>query len=142
MDLYHHIDIEADADAIYKALTTKDGLRGWWTADSEADEKVGGKAAFGFYHRKMVFRMDIIELKPGKRVVWECTGDHPEWAGTRLEWDIGGESLMEGTGLSFRHLNWKERSLFCASCNSSWGDLMWRLKAYVEGKNPGPKWTE
>src|SRR5262245_53306481 len=29
-----------------------------------------------------------------------------------------------------------------AICNSSWGELMHRLKDYVEGRNPGPHWKE
>jgi len=29
-----------------------------------------------------------------------------------------------------------------AICNSSWGELMHRLKDYVEGRNPGPRWKE
>ena len=33
---------------MYAALATQAGLRGWWTADTSADEKVGGKAEFGF----------------------------------------------------------------------------------------------
>jgi hypothetical protein len=31
---------------------------------------------------------------------------------------------------------------FCASCNSMWGQLMYRLKGFVEGNVPGPQWTE
>jgi hypothetical protein len=27
-------------------------------------------------------------------------------------------------------------------CNSTWGELMYRLKGYLEGENPGPHWTE
>ena len=29
-----------------------------------------------------------------------------------------------------------------ATCNSTWGELMYRLKAHAEGKNPGPHWRE
>jgi hypothetical protein len=29
-----------------------------------------------------------------------------------------------------------------ATCNSTWGELMYRLKDYAEGKNPGPLWLE
>jgi hypothetical protein len=31
---------------------------------------------------------------------------------------------------------------FCASCNSMWGQLVFRLKDFVEGRNPRPQWTE
>lgn len=29
-----------------------------------------------------------------------------------------------------------------AMCNSTWSELMYRLKDYVEGRNPGPHWKE
>jgi hypothetical protein len=29
-----------------------------------------------------------------------------------------------------------------ATCNSTWGELMYRLKDHVEGRNPGPHWRE
>lgn len=94
--------------------------RSWWTADAKAEEKVGGKADFGFDKRAIVFRMKIEKLERGKSVVWSCHGDQPEWNGTTLTWDL---------------------EMF-AICNSSWGELMYRLKNYVEGRNPGPHWTE
>jgi hypothetical protein len=50
----------------------------------------------------------------------ELPCDQPEWNGTTLTWDL---------------------EMF-AICNSSWGELMYRLKNYVEGRNPGPHWTE
>jgi hypothetical protein len=31
---------------------------------------------------------------------------------------------------------------FCASCNSMWGCLMFRLKDYAETGKPAPQWKE
>ena len=56
--------------------------------DTKLEEKVGGKAEFGFDKRGMVFRMDVVKLEPDKRVVFKCHGDHPEWNGTTLTWEI------------------------------------------------------
>lgn len=138
-DLHHGVEIEASPEKVYEAIATREGLRGWWTADSHADADVGGKAEFGFEGREAVFRMTIDELVPGKRVRWTCHGDHPEWRGTRLDWDITRDG--ESTVLSFVHAGWREMTPFCASCNSTWGELMYRLKDHVEGRNPGPRWT-
>ena len=54
-EIKHQIPIDASPDKIYAALATPAGLRGWWTADVRADEKVGGKAEFGFEKRAMVW---------------------------------------------------------------------------------------
>ncbi len=139
-DLMHEIPIDAAPEKVYAALATQSGLRGWWTADTVAEEKVGGSAEFGFDKRSMVFRMRIEELVPPKRVVWSCSGDHEEWKGTKLTWEIAQKDRR--SVLRFRHANWRESSSFFAICNSTWGELMYRLKAYAEGKNPGPHWTE
>ena len=139
-DLLHHIPIDAPAEKVYAALATETGLRGWWTADTLAEESVGGRAQFGFNKRSVTFRMTIEELTPPTRVVWSCHGDPAEWHGTRLSWEISPQG--QGSVLRFRHANWRESSDFFAMCNSTWGELMYRLKAYAEGKNPGPHWTE
>jgi uncharacterized protein YndB with AHSA1/START domain len=139
-DLKHQVPIDATRATVYAAIATEDGMRHWWTADTTMDEKPGGKAEFGFDKRGMVFRMDIKALEPAKRVVMQCHGDHPEWAGTTLTFTVAQEDGK--TVLRLNHSGWKDASDFCAACNSMWGNLMFRLKGYVEGRNPGPQWRE
>jgi uncharacterized protein YndB with AHSA1/START domain len=139
-ELRHQIPINASPERVFAALATQDGLRGWWTADVTADAKVGGKAEFGFDKRQMVFRMKIDKLEPGKRVVWSCYGDQPEWNGTTLTWNIARED--DATVLRFTQSGWKATSEMYAICNSSWGELMHRLRDYAEGKSPGPHWQQ
>ncbi len=140
-DMQHEISIAASPEKVYQAITTPEGLRGWWTADSAADARVGSVAEFGFYNRATVFRMRIEELTPGKRVVWSCLGNDDQWKGTRLTWDIVPDKDGETT-LHFVHGGWRATTGYFASCNSTWGALMYRLKDYVEGKRPGPMWTK
>src|SRR6516165_9289180 len=109
------------------------------TADSKADEKVGGKAEFSFDRRSVVFRMTIEKLDPGKQVVWICQGgDVPSGTARPLTWTITPED--RGSTLRFTHSGWKSVGDYFAMCNSTWGELMYRLKDYVEGRNPGPHW--
>lgn len=140
VEMKHQIPIEAPPEKVYAAVATQAGRRGWWTADSTADEEALGKAEFGFDRRSMVFRMKIERLEPAKRVVWSCHGDHPEWNGTTLTWDLTRDG--NGTILRFAHGNWQATSDYYAMCNSTWGELIYRLKDNVEGRNPGPHWRE
>lgn len=137
-EMKHQISIKTTPAKVYAALATQTGLRSWWTADANSEDHVGGWAEFGFDRRGMVFRMMVEELEPGKRVVWSCRGDHPEWASTKLTWSISTEN--GSTVLRFTHRGWKSVTDFYAMCNSTWGELMYRLKDYLEGKNPGPHW--
>lgn len=139
-EIKHFITIETTPDKVYSALTTQPGLRSWWTADTTTDSRVGGKAEFGFDRQEVVFRMKIEQLEPGRKVVWSCHGDQPNWTGTRLTWEIAPEG--KGASLRFAQTGLKALDDFWASCNSTWGELMFRLKDYLEGRNPGPLWKE
>ena len=138
-ELHHSIPINASPAKVYQAISSQEGFRGWWTADAKAESKVGGVAEFGFDNRSMVFRMKVEALDPGKRVRLSCDGDHPEWKGTVLEWVVSGQGNT--AVLSFVHRGWREMTPFCASCNSTWGELMFRLKSYAESGKPDPRWT-
>ncbi len=135
-NMRHEVEIDAPPEKVFEAITTQTGLRGWWTADSMAEPRVGSVAVFGFYNRRLLFRMRIEKLTPGKKVVWTCLGENDEWKGTRLIWQI---SQKEGTTvLRFVHGDWRSTSGYFAYCNSTWGMLMYRLKDYAEGTAPGP----
>lgn len=138
VEINHQILIKESPRKVFEALATEAGLRQWWTADSSAEERVGGKAEFGFDNRGTVFRMKIEELQPGSKVVWRCYGDHPEWDGTLLTWALTPQG--DGTMLRFTHSGWESLSDFCVMCNSTWGELVYRLRNHVEGRNPGPLW--
>jgi uncharacterized protein YndB with AHSA1/START domain len=139
-ELKHQIAIKSTPERVYSALTTQSGLSQWWTSDAKTEQKVGGNAEFGFDKRATVFRMKIEKQNPGKDVVWSCHGDNPEWSGTLLTWSISHEN---GTSVvRFTHSGWKSASELYAICNTTWGELMHRLRDYLEGKNPGPHWKE
>jgi uncharacterized protein YndB with AHSA1/START domain len=137
--LHHLVPIKASPEKVFAAIATEDGNRGWWTADSIVEKRAGGKADFGFGKRAMIFRMTIEKLEPDKVLVMSCHGDQPEWAGTTLEWTI--EPAPAGSILTFNHKGWREITPYCAECNSMWGNLMFRLKAYAETGKPSPQWT-
>ena len=139
-DLRHNIPIQSAPAEVYAALATESGMQGWWTRDTKMEPKVGGAAVFGFDRRGIVFRMKIDALDAGRKVRMSCSGDHPEWAGTTLEWQI--EPKDGGTVLKLDHRGWREATDFCASCNTMWGNLMFRLKTFVETGKANPQWTE
>src|SRR2546429_3403494 len=38
-ELNHRIEIAASAEKIYRALTTEEGIKGWWTTDVKMDSQ-------------------------------------------------------------------------------------------------------
>jgi uncharacterized protein YndB with AHSA1/START domain len=138
-DLIHRIGIEAPPEKIYRALTTADGIKAWWTTDVSMDAQVGGRAIFGFFNRSTVFQMRIDELTPSSIVRWTCVEGttSPDWVGTtqefRLEPQADGDVLLK-----FCHGGWERGGDHCYHCNTTWGHLLVCLKQYAERgvKNP------
>src|SRR3982074_3277589 len=87
VDILHRVGIKASVDQVYKALTTRAGLAGWWTTDTQGDSKVGGILKFRFTRDGKElggFDMKVLELQPGRRVLWQVVEGPAEWVGTKI----------------------------------------------------------
>jgi hypothetical protein len=132
-DIVHRIEALATADALYRLVSTGPGFEAWWAEDVVV--KPDGAVELGFFKRATVYRLRALSLEPGRKAVWQCeTGQ--QWSGTRLVFEL--ETQGATTLVRFTHPNWAEASDFFVSCNTTWGALMFRLKAAAEGKKPGP----
>ena len=80
-DIVHRIGIEGSAARVYAALSTPDGLAGWWTEQVSGGPQVGGVLQFRFGNQGGS-DMRVVELSPNSRVVWDCVAGAPEWIGT------------------------------------------------------------
>ncbi len=136
-DMLHEVHIAASPDKVFQAITTEEGLKSWWTADTEAEPREGSIATFGFYERSTVFKMHVDRLDPGKRVVWTCQDGPAEWKGTHVRFELAPHP-DGGTVVRFTHGDWRTTNGMFALCNTTWGALLVRLQAYAEGESPGP----
>jgi uncharacterized protein YndB with AHSA1/START domain len=138
VDILHKVGIEgSSADEVYSALTTLDGLSGWWTEDTTGETGVGDVIEFRFAPGG--FDMKVIELDPAKRVLWQVVDGPEEWIGTT----IGFELRQDGdyTVVLFKHEGWREPAEFMHHCSTKWATFLMSLKALVEtGKGaPAPR---
>jgi uncharacterized protein YndB with AHSA1/START domain len=135
--LMHSVTIDGEAEKIYAAISTGEGLASFWTRDSQAEPKVGSIARFGF--GGPVLEMRVEELKPGKLVRWSTHGGFPQWANTTVTWEI--VPVKEGVQeLRFSHEGWPDElpQADMASVNYTWGRVVGRLKKYAETGKPVP----
>jgi uncharacterized protein YndB with AHSA1/START domain len=42
------VKFQSDAQSVYKAITTMEGIKGWWTTDCDVSTEVGVKHSFRF----------------------------------------------------------------------------------------------
>src|SRR5690349_19595371 len=126
-DIRHAIQIAATPEQVYPLVATAGGLRQWWAEDvTESD----GAASLGFFNRTTVYRLRMHAQQPPAAAEWLCeSGD--QWNGTRLIFEL--ESRGDGTFLRFTHGNWSEDTEYFYCCTTTWGALMFRLKAAAEG---------
>jgi uncharacterized protein YndB with AHSA1/START domain len=134
----------APPEKVYEALTTKEGLRGWWTQECLVD---GGHLDFRFGKSHVV--MDVEEATPGRKVVWRCVAHHydgvdpaDEWIDTRVVFCLEPDS-SGGTRIHFSHEGLVPALACWEACNRGWDrNLLESLKHYVEtGRGePYPQW--
>jgi uncharacterized protein YndB with AHSA1/START domain len=135
--LMHSVTIDGDAEKIYEAISTGEGLASFWTRDSQAEPKVGSIAKFGF--GGPVLEMRVEELKPGRLVRWSTQGGFPEWVNTTVTWEIV-PAKEGGQEVRFSHEGWPAElpQGDLASVNYVWGRIVGRLKKYAETGKPVP----
>lgn len=129
VDIVHDLTIRAPVETVYRAVTEQEGLAGWWTRETVASPREGSIAEFKFgvrYNNKM----KITELKPNRRVAWECLEGDAEWVGTRFTFDLEGHK--DGAALRFGHRDWRESTDFFKRCSENWVHYLCSLKKYCE----------
>lgn len=134
VDIKHMIQIAAPPQLVHPFVATAEGFTRWWAADVTED-KATRHVELGFFNRSTLYGLHPEKISAPLVAHWLCqTGK--EWRGTRLLFDLAeqkGQTLFR-----FTHAGWQAETDYFTSCNTTWGELMFRLKAAAEGKNPVP----
>jgi len=120
---------DAPIEAVYKALTEKVGIQGWWTKDTRIEPKVGAEAYFGFGPHGH-FSFNVTALEPNKHVEWETVVGMPDWGGTRVVFTLS--EAENGTKVHFAHRNFGSEDGTFATVSYNWAFFMFSLKSYLE----------
>ncbi len=131
VDILHSVGITSSVDDTYGALTTPEGLAGWWASDTTGDGHVI-QFRFGPGGIDMVVR----ELEPGCRVLWEVVDGPEEWIGTTVSFDL--QQVDDYTIVMFKHMGWKEPVEFMHHCTTKWGVFLMSLKSLLETGEGAP----
>ncbi|HEX2895055.1 MAG TPA: SRPBCC domain-containing protein [Marmoricola sp.] len=135
VDILHRVGVEdATPEKVYDALTTLEGLAGWWTDDTTGDPSLGGVLAFRFPPGG--FDMEVVEQVPEKRVSWKVVEGPEEWVGTTVDWDLRQDG--DGTIVLFGHRGWREPVEFMHHCSTKWATYLVSLKQLVETGQGSP----
>ena len=125
----HRLLIKVAPEKVYEALTTQDGLNGWWSPETTATPEVGSIATFNFAPY-MLKEMRIEELQPNTKVKWLCIKSYEDWIGTTITFEL--EPHEKGTTLFFRHDGWAAYTAGFASCSYDWALFLRSLRFLCE----------
>jgi uncharacterized protein YndB with AHSA1/START domain len=135
-DILHRIGIKTHSlKSVYDALTTEDGLSGWWTSNTRGNgNKAGDIIEFRFGGGG--FDMQVKELVKPSLVVWKLVEGPEEWMPTTISFELrqDGDYVI----VLFKHLNWKEPVEFMHHCSTKWAIFLMSLKSLVETGTGSP----
>lgn len=137
VDIIHKVGIASSAPReVFDALTTIDGLAGWWTEETQGEVEVGGVIEFRFAPGG--FDMKVLESNPD-RVRWLVVDGPEEWLGTTISFDLRQDG--DTTIVLFQHHGWREPVEFMYHCSTKWAIYLMSLKSLIEtGKGaPAPR---
>lgn len=139
VDILHRIGAKASTDDVYTALTTIDGLAGWWTEKTSAVGDDVIRFRFDRPQGEDGFDMKVLETRPDELVHWEVVAGPEEWIGTHVRFELSRDG--DDAVVMFRHEGWKEPVPFMHHCSTKWGTFLMSLKELVEtGKGaPAPR---
>jgi uncharacterized protein YndB with AHSA1/START domain len=135
VDILHKVGSKSSSlNDVYQALTTIDGLSGWWTSDTRGESSLGGVLLFRFGSGG--FDMKVLELHPDKRVLWQVIDGPQDWIGTKVSFDLKQEG--DWTIVLFKHEGWKEPVEFMHHCSTKWAVFLLSLKSLLETGKGAP----
>jgi hypothetical protein len=130
-DYEARLTLAGSTDDVFDALTTLDGLAGWWTSVAGSG-LTGGELTFTFGpDSRAVMRVDAAER--GVHVRWTnvaCVME--DWVGTSMHFDL--EAAPSGaTELRFRHVGLTPQLACYTDCKSGWDHFIpTSLRDFVE----------
>jgi uncharacterized protein YndB with AHSA1/START domain len=135
VDILHRVGVSTPSpEKVYDALTTVEGLAGWWTNDTSGSAEVGGVLEFRFPAGG--FDMKVVEKHPPERLKWEVVDGPEEWVGTTIDWQLrqdGDQAIV-----LFKHQGWKAPVEFMHHCSTKWATYLMSLKSLVETGEGAP----
>ena len=125
-NLTHSFTVDQSPEAVFAAINN---VRAWWSGEIEGNtDRLGDEWTYR-YQDIHCSRQRIIELVPGKRVVWlvldstlNFVADKTEWNGTQIIFEIARQGNQ--TEVVFTHVGLTPAEQCFNGCNNAWGSYI------------------
>jgi hypothetical protein len=120
-DYHTSITVTATAQEAFKSINR---VFDWWTTVFEGNSEKQGDV-FTVHFGETYITVKIVELIPGKNIIWQVIDcykhwlkDKKEWLGTKMIWEISAEE--NGTQISFTHVGLVPGIECYNGCEKAW----------------------
>jgi len=127
----------APTEAVFAALSTLDGLAGWWMPDVSGSPAPGGELTWRFDGEHVTMR--VVHVQPPSLVVWRCVEStrFPEWVGTSVWFDLRPRD-SSSTIINFRHVGLHPTCDCYGICSGGWDHYVRSLASFASGRGGHP----
>jgi uncharacterized protein YndB with AHSA1/START domain len=136
-EIITQFDVASPAETLWRALTTADGIRSWWTTQAEVPDGTSAVLRLRFPDAPMSWDLRVDEAVENERLRWHCIGGPPPWVGTDIVFRLD-TAPENGTRVLFDHVGWKDAEEMVRVVTFGWVQMFLRLKAYAETGTPQP----
>ncbi len=136
-DVLTQFDVNAPPEKVWQALTTPEGIRGWWTTHADMADGRGPVLELRFPDAPVSWELRIDEAEENEQLRWHCVGGPPAWIDTDVVFRL--ESAPNGkTRVVFDHVGWKDAEEMVRIVTFGWVQMFLRLQAFAETGEPQP----
>jgi uncharacterized protein YndB with AHSA1/START domain len=129
----HRINIEADRQSVFEALSTAEGWSRWYTPEVTGDFTDGSQILCRLNGRSPI-RLRVTSVQPGSAIAFEAL--EGPFAAPGATTSIRLASTDDGrTAVILRHDTPPIPEEDLAACNTYWGILLGQLRAYCQTHN-------
>src|SRR5215218_9447300 len=129
--MHHLVQVDGvDAPVAYAALTSTDGITGWWTSRATGSgAQVGDRMSMSFPDAPVTWDMTVAVADRPVWVEWDCTGGPPGWPGTRVGWGV--EPADAGVVIRLDHSGFATVDDMFRIVTVGWAQMLLSLRDYL-----------
>ena len=125
----HRVGINASNDKVFYALTSNEGLSGWWASEADIEADIGGKVDLTFY-QLATLNFQYKEIKPNSKVIMECLSGPGPWLHSELVFEL--EASEDQVFVTLTHHNPDATDDDFLYFSTKWPVYLLSLRDFVE----------
>jgi uncharacterized protein YndB with AHSA1/START domain len=137
-EILMQLDVAAGQEAAWQALTTHQGITSWWTTRAEVPEGQGAVLKLSFPDAPVTWDLRVDHARQPQRLVWHCVGGPPQWVDTEVAFVLSPAAQGDATTVRFDHVGWREADQMFRVVTFGWGQVLSRLKAFLDSGKATP----